>query len=172
MIIHFIPLYLHWYYWFSRFCALLKTSPNATYVSLVLRYRFVEMGNAKKVGSRRKCYKTKPCEPNVGELRHKSVSASRSKLCPNFSHYEQSTDNFQYDIIDMKMLESVHWNIAVCKYCHNSLRFTKKLKAGLESEFTVSCEGECEDSSFYNCSQVSVGLTESVQQPIPKKVML
>ena len=126
------------------------------------------MGNKKKIGTARSCYRKKT---NVGvskssteqqtpvsyasQQKPKKISSSKLKLGKNCAHYDSNNDTLQYEIINMDELERVLNDLAVCKFCHTTLQISKKSLSGLASKFRIFC-GNCEfsDKSFVNCKEI------------------
>lgn len=124
------------------------------------------MGNKKKVGTKRSVFKKrknigKPnpevVTPSTSQNLDQSTKASCSKvkLDKSFSYYESKNETFTYDIIDVDMFNKILTEVAVCKFCHKSLQFTKKPVAGLATKFRIYC-ADCQktDKSFLNCKEI------------------
>lgn len=121
------------------------------------------MGNKKKVGTRYKSYKirksTTLSRPNNQPIitpspKPTKSSNSKTKLEGNFPYYEQKDESLQYDIIDVACVDNLLGKIAVCKFCHSSLKLSRKSVVGLVTELKVTCTNCAAENSAVNCSQI------------------
>lgn len=131
------------------------------------------MGNKKKIGTRYKTYNTKKNKTKgerpllAGSSSSPSLqtpkprpspnqpSSSKVKLQDNLSYYELMKDTWQYDIFSTERFEKLLDEIAVCKFCHCSLKLSKKSLVGLVSEFKVSCTNCNAEKYSANCELVN-----------------
>lgn len=128
------------------------------------------MGNKKRVGTKRSCNKKRK---NVGKPANTVMlettpvvvqpttvtkcSRSMEKLGSNFEFYDKKQDGLENDIIDFNQLSEVISNIAVCRFCHHNLVFSKQHLSGLANKFRIHCPScENSDESFVNCQQLAV----------------
>lgn len=119
------------------------------------------MGNRRKLGTRHKlCKKQGPRKSNNTKLEqceNRKPSRSKVKLDSNFDYYKAQNDTLEYEIVDISKLESALTEIAVCKFCGNSLKLSKKSLVGLATKITITClncnEGQ---STFNNCDHINV----------------
>lgn len=141
------------------------------------------MGNRKKIGNSRQCYKKKSIirrskdnaslqenpEQSLCKPRPKT-SSSKVKLGDNFDTYMSNTSSFQYEIIDIEQLNLVLGDLAVCKFCQHKIQISKKSIVGLATQFTVSCSN-CEQGkkSFVNSENVSsiTNMLDKTDSPRP-----
>lgn len=145
------------------------------------------MGNNKKVGTFRSSYKkrknvgkpkcstdlevTPTCNQGQGRPKDTPTSTSKLKLGKNFEYYRQNTDTFEYEIMDVNELSDALSALAVCKFCHQSLKLTKKSIVGLATKFRLFCEGcDQSDRSFTNSKEISV-VRKSKSSDIPKPML-
>lgn len=118
------------------------------------------MGNKKKIGTRYKTYNTskkKRQDKATSQTlsKPKPSSSSKAKLEDNFAYYDSMKESFTYNLVDIDCFGKALEDIAVCKYCSSSLKFSCKSVVGLVSEINVCCINCGEEKSFINSSQVS-----------------
>lgn len=91
------------------------------------------------------------------------VSSSKTKVGPSLSLYDGFDDDFEYNIIDLKRLESSLETVAVCKECMGKLKISKKRIAGLACEVFFQCLN-CENkASMNNCEQIPLDLEKNTK---------
>lgn len=142
------------------------------------------MGNRKKIGTRRSCYKKKrdigksksipEHQTPVSSVGHKptDISSSKLKLNDNFSYYYCKTETLEYEIIDINLFGSVLSELAVCRFCHETLHFSKKSLSGLATQFRIFCKNcEHSDKTFVNCEKICIVDDNSLQTIMNKHFM-
>lgn len=67
---------------------------------------------------------------------------------------EQKDESLQYDITDVSCFENLLGEIAVCKFCHSSLKLSRKSVAGLITELKVTWTNCAAENSAVNYSQI------------------
>lgn len=128
------------------------------------------MVNKSKTGTRRLVFKKRKgvirlkdqvqVTPGESNPRPSCKSSSKAKLSHKLAHYSVGDDSLQYDIVNMKQIENVLSEHAVCKFFHVRLLLRRKPLAGLAAEFTFYCENSFRpidsNRSFDNCTKITV----------------
>ena len=90
-----------------------------------------------------------------------TCSSSKTKVGSSLLLYKQEDDDFEYNIIDLKRLESILESVAVCKICHCSIKINKKQLAGLACEVTLQCVS-CDNKAVTdNCETIETTVNNS-----------
>lgn len=82
-----------------------------------------------------------------------SSSSSKTKVTPSLSVYGENED-FEYNIVDLKMLESTLQSLAVCNVCHCKLKICKQHISGLACKISIQCESCDNSETMNNCESL------------------
>lgn len=122
------------------------------------------MPRSKRVFKERTYWGNKPtkivCTPDIQQTcnlqsdKPRPSSSSKKKVSPSFHWYQEQTDDFQYDIIDISRLAQSLSEIAVCKLCHCALKIKRKTISGIASELVFQCSSCEQNVKTTNCESI------------------
>lgn len=89
-----------------------------------------------------------------------SVSKSQEKLTSHSEYKQFDGDSFKYDVLDLKVVQRLVSEIAVCRHCSSTLNLSATKRVGLAFSLSLECTNDnCKKFvSEKNCKQGTVRL--------------